>query len=76
MKSARTTCTAREVVLTFLRLFGLRRAAFHRLLALHDLPELERDVLEVVHLRFLGFDISFRLPVTGDERDATNMRQT
>lgn len=65
-----------EVVLTFLHLLGLRRTAFRRLHALHDLPELERDVFEVVHLCFLGFGISFRLPVTGDERDATNMRQT
>lgn len=65
-----------EVVLTFLHLFALLRTGFHRLLALHDLPQLERDVFEVVHFRFLRFGISFRLPVTGDERDATIMRQT
>lgn len=66
----------RKVAITFLRFFGLRRTAFHGLFALHDLAEFERDVFEVVHLRFLGFSISFRLPVTGDERGATNMRQT
>lgn len=71
---AEETPTINRVVLAFLRLFGLRGTRFHLLHALHDLSEPVGDVLEMVHLSFLGFAISFRLPVAEAQADTIKTR--
>lgn len=55
----------RETVLTLFPPFSLEGPRFHPVLALHDLPEPEGDVCQVVFwLGSLGLSISFVFPIT------------
>lgn len=47
--------------LTLLGLFGFEQSPLHSVFALHDLSESKRDMLQMVRLGSLRFNISFEL---------------